>query len=578
MLSDWFLRAAVVLRAPEYSVTQVTARPASGRKSSHRFVIVRAIAAALTILLCAPPVHAGSDQRWRIDRDRWTVADEDGFGKFVQAIGDSDCSSTESCMRGAGNPYRDSDPRGMDIDTDCAKFVYFLRAYYGWKNNLPFSFVSSITGKGRDLRFSTNGNRAQSRYDFIDRGNGIDGPAAMHTVLTSVSSATYRQSADEEKRVPDFYSPRIAPETIRAGTVLYDVNGHAAIVYRVDPDGRIHYIGASPDFSVARDVYGAQFGQPAARLGGGFKAWRPLMLVGARKNAEGHLIGGHVVLARNEDISDFSLVQYRGTDGKADDSWKAHFNYGGVDLGYLEYVRAAVSGGNVSYNPIYEFKTVLPRLCKEFTARAQSIDQAISEGIENRTHPDRLPSNIYAAADTTWENFATPMRDARIKAVFAQSYDELATMLRLWTDRNPRIVYDGLDLKADLEKVYAEETSECSISYLDSAKHSVTLSFDDLVHRLYAMSFDPYDCIEHRWGDEASSCQDSDKKKRWYATEQVLRERIDPDATLQMGYSSVALEKLDRKGPSALTELDIKSLVDGMGPRVAFVGMESVGR
>jgi hypothetical protein len=195
----------------------------------------------LTILLFVLPVHAATDQRWRIDKDRWTEADETGFGKFVQAIGDSNCSSTESCIRGVANPYRDTDARAMDIDADCAKFVFFLRAYYGWKNNLPFSFVNGIAGSGPDLRFSANGNRAVSRYDFIDHGAGIDGSAAMHTVLSSVSSATYRQPADEEERaLQDFYSPRIAPQTIRAGTVLYDVNGHAAIVYRVDPDGRIH--------------------------------------------------------------------------------------------------------------------------------------------------------------------------------------------------------------------------------------------------------------------------------------------------------------------------------------------------
>jgi len=522
----------------------------------------------LTILLCVPPLHAATEQRWRIDKDRWSEADEVGFGKFVQAIGDSDCSSTESCIRSAANPYRDSDPRGMDVDTDCAKFVYFLRAYYSWKNNLPFSFVNRIAGGGPDLRFSVNGNRALSRYDFIDPGGGIDASAALHTVLNSVSTATYRQSADEERGVlPDFYSPRIAPQTIRAGSVVYDVNGHAVIVYRVDPDGRIHYLGASPDSGVARSVYGAQFGQPSTKLGGGFKAWRPLMLVGARKNTEGHLIGGHIVLARNEDVPDFSLVQYQGTDGKADDSRKAHFAYGGVDLDYFEYVRAAVSGGNMSYNPIYEFKEVLPRLCKEFTARAQSIDQAISDGIEKRPHPDRLPSNIYAAADTTWENFATPMRDARIKSAFSQSHDDLAAMLQLWTDRNPRIVYDGLDLKGDLEKVYAEETAECSVTYLNSEKHPVTLSFEDLVHRLYAMSFDPYDCIEHRWGDEAVSCPDSDEKKRWYATEQVLRDRIDPGGQLH-----------DRRQSSGLAKLDIKSLVDEMRPQVLFVGMNSVGR
>ncbi len=540
---------------------------------------MRILALASIALLFAFSAQAQADTRWRIVKDHWSEADEEGFGKFVQAIGDSNCSSTESCMRSAANPYRDTDPRGFDIDSDCAKFPYFLRAYYAWKNGLPFGFVNGVSGKGGDIRFSKAGNHAVSRFAFIDHGNGIDGPSAMHQVMSSVTSATYRQPADEDKGVlPDYYSPQISPKSIRPGTAIYDVNGHATIVYRVDPDGRIHYMGASPDFSIARDVYGAQFGQPPVALGGGFKNFRPLTLVGARRDEAGHLIGGHIELAHNADIPDFSLSQYQGTDGKASDPVKAKFTYDAVDLGYFEYVRAAVAGGAMSYNPIYEFKTTLHELCKEFVERGQSIDQAVSEGIENKPHPGNLANNIYAAADTTWEDYATPKRDARIRAIFAQSYRDLDEMLKLWTNRDPRIVYDGVDLKADLEKVYEEETAKCSVTYLSSDKQPVTLTFDNLVHNLYAMSFDPYDCIEHRWGDDRASCPDGGDKVRWYKAEQVLRDRIDPDATLQMGYSLGELEAMNRKQPAQLARLDVKSLVDGMGPQVAFAGMSTVGR
>ena len=46
----------------------------------------------------------------------------------------------------------------MDIDVDCAKLPYLLRAYYAWKNGLPFSYVDGVSGKG-DLRFSKTANR-----------------------------------------------------------------------------------------------------------------------------------------------------------------------------------------------------------------------------------------------------------------------------------------------------------------------------------------------------------------------------------------------------------------------------------
>ena len=135
-----------------------------------------------------------------------------------------------------------------------------------------------------------------------------------------------------------------------------------------------------------------------------------------------------------------------------------------------------------------------------------------------------------------------------------------------------------VDLKADLEKVYQEETANCSVTYLSSDKHPVTLTFDDLVHRLYAMSFDPYDCIEHRWGDDQGSCPDGGEKLHWYKAEQVLRDRLDPDATLQMGYSLGELENLNDRHPAQLARVDVKSLVDGIGPQVAFNGMSTVGR
>ena len=52
------------------------------------------------------------------------------------------------------------------------------------------------------------------------------------------------------------------------------------------------------------------------------------------------------------------------------------------------------------------------------------------------------------------------------------------------------------------------------------------LTFDDLMHRLFAISFDPYHCIELRWGAQGSereSCPDSTPKVKWYMAEQRLR-------------------------------------------------------
>src|SRR3954467_8118027 len=114
------------------------------------------------VILCvlsaaAIPAHAQSPS-WRITKTEWSAADEKGFGDFVRKIAESGCTTSVECMRGAGNPYRNSDPASLVFHADCAKWVYMLRAYYAWKNGLPFSYVDKIEGEGTEIRFSPNSN------------------------------------------------------------------------------------------------------------------------------------------------------------------------------------------------------------------------------------------------------------------------------------------------------------------------------------------------------------------------------------------------------------------------------------
>lgn len=540
---------------------------------------MRALLAAAVILLLSSPAMAGPFA-WRITKTHWTAADETGFQKFVTAIGNSDCSSSESCVRGAANPWRGSDPRGFDIDSDCAKWPYFLRAYYAWKHGLPFSYVDAISGEGSDLRYSKAANRATSRFDIVDHGKGIDGPSTILAMMRAVYSGTYRTDVRADDGVlPDFYSPALAPNSIKPGTIVYDINGHVGIVWKVDGDGRIYYMDAHPDFSVTRSVYGAQFGQSPPWLGGGFKNWRPFNLVGAHRDAGGHLIGGHMAYAKNDQIADFSLVQYAGTEDNPKAEVKsAKFTYDGNKLGFYEYVRAAVSGGKMDYNPVFELKATMKTLCNDMNDRRQYVDQAIDEGVENKAHPGHLPENIYGVADPEWESYATPSRDARLRAAFVQFYKDMDKMIQLWIARDPRIVYDGQFLKKDLLAAYEEQSQACTLTYLSSDKHPVTLTFDDMVHDLYGMSFDPYDCVELRWGDNRGNCSNGDAKMRWYAQEQRLRNEIDADDGTHMDFTLAQLAA--RKKGSGVDDpppVDVKALIENMGEQISFQGMTPVG-
>jgi hypothetical protein len=545
---------------------------------------MRAFAFVLTAIVLFAGALPATAKPWRITKDHWTQADEDGFGKFVQALGETDCSSSESCLRNAANPYRGSDEHFLDIDVDCAKLPYLLRSYYAWKNGLPFSYVDGISGKGGDLRYTKTPNRPTGRHDVVDHGGGIDGASVVRATISSVYSGTYRTDVRDTTGVlSDFYSPALQPGSIHPGTMVYDVNGHVGIVYKVDAVGRVYYMDAHPDFTVSRSVYGAQFGQSPARLGGGFKNWRPFKLVGAHPDADGNLIGGHMVFAQNNQIPDYSLVQYNGTENNtSEDPMKSRFVYNGSELGFYEYARVAISGGKMDFNPVYELKATMQTLCNDLNDRAQYVDQAISEQFPSKPHPARLPENIYGSNDSQWESYSTPSRDARIKAAFVQFYSDMAEMIALYVKRDPRIVYDGNFLKQDLEQVYDKQSKACTITYLSSDKHPVPMTFDDMAHRLFQMSFDPYDCVEYRWGaesNEAAPCTDGDEKKKWYEAEQRLRNQPDRTYDIAMNFTLGELEKHAKgSGIDQPPPIDVKSLIDGMGEQVSFQGMTPVGK
>jgi hypothetical protein len=340
---------------------------------------------------------------------------------------------------------------------------------------------------------------------------------------------------------------------------------------------------AHPDFSVTRSTFGAQFGQSPAKLGGGIKNWRPIKLVGATRKADGKLIGGRVVATPNEQISDFSMEQYYGNvPGTNGDGETARFQYDGVEIGFFEYVRVSIAGGKMEYNPVYEVKATIRTLCNDLKDRALYVDMAVKEGLSKKAQPAKLPNNIYEADDLAWEMYSTPSRDARIKTAAAQFYIDLQKMIYFWEKRDPRIVYDGLFLKEDLQKIYTEEAATCEVTYTNSKGDEVKLSFNDLMQRLFTMSFDPYHCIERRWGatgKELESCDDNAVKARWYKAEQNLRNQIDRTYGVFMAYNVAQLEAGPfNGGPAKAPTIDVEGLINNIGYRTAFTGMKPVGR
>jgi hypothetical protein len=396
---------------------------------------------------------------WRIRKTEWTQTDEDGFGQFVRAIAESDCTTTVSCIQSAANPYRDSDLPSFAIHADCAKWAYMLRAYYASKNGLPFSYVSRISSAASDPRFNTTSNGVAERRDIVDDGTAIDAVSVLKRLHDEVSSATYRMDpAVQSPMSQDFYSPKIEPGAIRAGTVIYDINGHVMVVYDITPDGGILYMDANPDQTVTRGNYGPQVPRSEISLGGGFKNFRPLKLEGAQILPDGIYVGGRIVLAANDAIPDFSLEQYRVNDSDTgNNDLHAEFRYNDASLNLYEYTRASMSRGGFAFNPVYELEVSMRELCHDAIDRTRGADGHIEEGV-------------------------------------ATLYTELSKTVAQRMQGDLRVVYNGLTLKDALTEAYNAQNQACmtassfGISPLNRYMHQ---SPETDVQRLIAQIVEP---------------------------------------------------------------------------------------
>ena len=510
--------------------------------------------------------------------DHWTDTDERDYGEFLQAMGDSGCTTVDACLKGSWNPFHASDPPNITFKSDCANLPYVLRAYFAWKRGLPFSYERSVApvGGATDTRYSPNGNRVTGRTDVIT--GSTSGYTLMNALLAATSSASYRFHPDMDGPIPpDFYSVALQAKSIRPGTNIYDPNGHVAVVTRVEGDGRVHFIDAHPDNSITHEYYDLRFVRSRPGQGAGFKNWRPLRLVDYRNGPNGALLGGHVVLATNAEIADFSDEQYFGNGPRpSDDDWAdGTFTLNGERVDYYDYVRAKVGNGKLEFDPVKEVGEMVGSNCNDLHYRAQAVDLAIAAGIQSRPEPDRLPRNIYGT-NGDWETYSSPSRDARLKTAFKELRDKAERFVEMYEKGDTKhLLYSGHDIVGDMLAAYDAESGKCSVGYTRSNGAPVMLSYEDARKRLFQISFDPYQCIELRWGasdpSELSSCHDSDIKRAWYDAEQNLRNQIDRTYDARMDFS---LDELRTPGPGkgvpAPPDTDARAYLVSMQGKVAL--------
>ncbi len=493
-----------------------------------------------------PPVNAG--ELWRITRTEWSDADESGYARFVQTIGRSTCSTLESCLAISGNPY--FSPNDPEFTGDCADMVYVLRAYYAWKNGLPFTYQNAMRtfdGAREDLRYSANGNRVAGRRDAIGQAPIKAGPFIAR-IGGEVSTAMFRTHPDNGDSAPhdDFFPVAVNREAVRPGVLAYDIYGHVGIVYDILDDGRVLLIASHPDRSVTRTTYGPNFLRSKPDLGAGLKGWRPIRLEGARLMADGHYIGGRDRAAKNEEIPHYSMEQFLGNRPDPNGDWRyGDFVAGDRSVDYYDFVRRKLAGPGFRYNPVTELRNGMQTVCGAARDRKVAVERAVSAGFPKQKHPERLPPNIYGTYGP-WEGYSTPSRDARLKVSFIELKRTMKEFFDLVAGGDLTSVhYEGEDLAGDLWTAYIEEKEACTYTYWRSDNSRVRLNLGHLQDRLWELSFDPFHCAERRWGasgPEFQTCTDDDDKARWYGAQRWLRYQAERTYDVRMDFTAAELK------------------------------------
>jgi len=524
-----------------------------------------------------PQLAHGNDFEWTVKKSSWSAADERNYSKFVVSIGQAvekrSCGNVNRCMHSPANPYRNTDPARLSFFADCADFPYFLRAYFAWKNDLPFGIASAMRAQkhkdnqDKDIRYTPFGNVVSSRMSFVPTWND---PVIITSVLNTlipnyISTASFRTSAvgnDTGRLFSDFYPVKIDRSAITPGTNLYDANGHVGVIYKITEDGHAWYVDAHPDNSLTVGKFSTKFSRSNPFVGAGFKKFRPLELENADESWGGIFEGGDLVGVPNSRLRDYSYEQYFGTKGQPSHDWKkAQFIFKGKVVSFHDYVRLKLAGSNFRLDPVVEIKSTVAEICMNLKDRVTSVQLAIDRGINKLPYPVTMPENIYGSSGD-WENYSSPGRDVSIKVLFKQIILTTEDHVRRWRERDPELVTDSVDLPRDLLNAYDAESANCQIQYKNSVGQAVSLNLEQVRARIFKLSFSPYDCVERRWGAEGaelSACSEDLEKREWYQGLQQLRNHTERDTEAKMNYTRSEYQKIiPGVGLELPTEVDVR--------------------
>ena len=556
---------------------------------------------------------------WQIKRDSWTPQDEKDYSDFIQAIGQGiergvdqgGCDSMSNCLNNPSvNPLLRPGDETLNLYADCAKFPYQLRAYFALKKGLPFSYISGVVsrlGKANMLQYSPNGNLANRRRDLLST-SAPSFVSEFRTLETEVSTATLRQgypwltpavsgqfsgaqdsisAMNLRRSLPDFYSPAIRREVITPGTVIYEPQGHAVIVYKYDSVGRIQYIDAHPDNSLTHGYFNHDFIRVNPWVGAGFKKFRPQFLIGATRAANGTFIGGaiyvaddtHPMISNQVDLAQYFGVYNTEVSMKPTDpvtqflgNWQLgtftpNVSSASSEDDYYRWVRTQLAPPGVTLTPMDDFKDQLIELCQVIDNRNDAVQKGIDNKTDKMPHLGSLPSDIYGTGGV-WENFSTSARDIGLRGDFVRIYNLVQSIIE--STPPPQKIQVAQQLFSN----YQSMNNFCNLGYTDSLGQDHELSIEKVRAQLFKLSFDPYHCIELRWGETQlpASCLDPSKLS-WYQAEQRLRNQTVRNDSIATNFTLQDLLN-HREGPAGqdqAPDTDVIKFLQGVQSEISAV-------
>ncbi len=478
------------------------------------------LSCALLAGCAAEPTDDGesSDSDLSMGTKAWDATAETEWSTFIAGLGNAReagrCTTLAQCLNDPTiNKYKAASDTDLNVFADCSKVGIGLRGYFAIKTGRPFKYMSEVEGdrpanlapgKEPDFRYTANNHPiAWSTARSAPTMQGL-----FNRIASLYHSGFYRMGPSVEN--DDTYPIDIRPGTVRPGTVYYDPNGHVLLVYKVDTNGTVHFIDGHPDNSLSYRILTTDLAVGGVNQGGGFRNFRPV---------DSHTLA----YAPNASLTDLGSTQY------------------GHGAAYAEWVRMQLSGGQ-ALAPADQFTQLVDQLCTDVQTRVGAVD--LGKPLATGALGD-LPANIYGA-DGDWESFSTPGRDQRLRSSFrglvqfinatagtAQGHALVATYTNLWKQRQ----------------------ASCKVTYTSSTGNPVKLTLNDVQARLFQLSFDPYECVEMRWGAtptsgaEYASCntQDAAHAQR-FKDEQSLRNIIDRPAAgtpTPIGFGPAAHEDVD---------------------------------